>query len=228
MKPIFKLLILTLVFFAGCKKDDSTDDSSLGSMKYQNTEYKLNQGYNVWFSELDCGNYDVFAYGLYLTQDIDVYKFDLEDGGKGLVTEGAGNICCFNLFCKSAELLTGTYTFVDDVGCSVYVLGEKVFTVGPNDKLASWKREMNDPTHCAFDVDLTLDWESFFQGNGRTDEDQAKYDDYQQKLLRIKSGELTIEKNGVNYKIIIDCTTENGQSITGAYMGPLTEIEFGI
>ncbi|MDD4193393.1 MAG: hypothetical protein PHI28_18800 [Mangrovibacterium sp.] len=227
MKLISKSFILILIL-SGCSKDNGTEDSSLGKMEYQNQKYELDQGYNVWFSELDCGNYDVFAYGLYLTQGIEVYKYDFDDGGKALVTEGEGNICCFNLFCKSADLLTGTYTFVDDVQCSEYVLGEDVFTVGPNDKLASWKRAMNNPTHCAFDVDLTIDWDNYFQGNDPTDEDLAKYNDYQQKLFRVKSGELTIEKNGVNYEININCTTEEGQAITGTYMGPLTEIEFGI
>lgn len=138
MKPIFKSLILALAIFAGCTTDDNTtEDFSRGNMEYQNKNYELDQGYNVLFSELDCGNHDVFAYGLYLTQGIEVYKYDSDDGAMSLVKEGAGNICCFNLFCKSPELMTGTYTFVDSVYCSEYVLGGNVFTFGANDKLVS-------------------------------------------------------------------------------------------
>lgn len=87
---------------------------------------------------------------------------------------------------------------------------------------------MNDPTHCAFDIDLTLDWNNILQGNEPSDEDMARYNDYQQKRFRIKSGELNIEKKGTNYEISINCKTEDEQSITGTYTGPLTKIEFEI
>lgn len=197
-----------------------------GSIEYQNRTSKLNQGYNVWFSEVDCGNFDVFAYGIYLTDGIEVFKYS--DGGMSLLSIGKGSIFCFNLFSKSPELSTGIYTFIDSVNCNEYYSGNQVFTIGPADKLVACAGDINDPTYAALDVDLSFDWESIMAGVELTTEDLLKYEDYLNKSIFFRSGLLTISKAGNIYIINIDCITTNGDPVIVHYEGPLNFIEFGI
>jgi len=202
--------------------------TSSGFIEFQNKKYPLSKGYNVWLSELDCGNFDVFAYGIYLTDGIGLTKFGDDVNGKSIAMAGMGNICCFNLFCKNSVLQSGTYTFVDSVYCSNYKFDNKIFTVGSTDKLVACDREMVDPTNFAIGVDLTLGWDKIMQGNDPTADDLAKLNVYLQKQIRFKSGVLTILKIGTTYEISFQCKTKNGESVNGNFSGSLTPIEFGI
>lgn len=226
MKKIFTITLLALVFLIACEKENESDSKS-NFIEYQNEKYQLGQGYNVMFSELDCGNNDVFAYGLYLTDGIEISKL-VNGNGMTLAWYGKGNISCFNLYCKSSKILEGTYSFVDSVKCSSYYIGGKPFTINVSDKYCSINGEMNDPTHFAIDVDLTLGWDNIVKGNEPSAGDYNKFNAYVLKRTGFKSGELKIAKKESIYEITLNCITQDGKSVNGKFTGELKEIEFGI
>lgn len=196
---------------------------SVGSEKHL-----LNMGYNVWFSELDCGNRDIYAHGIYLTSDIVVRKFDITSGGKGLLPAGKGDIVIFNLFNKNAALIPGKYTFVDKVDCSGLVTdGDITYTMSETDKLVTAVKEMNDPTSYDLNVDLEIDWANV-DFNNPSDEVMNKYMNYINSRIGIKEGYVNVEKENNSYTITINCTDNNGVKITGSYSGQLTSISFAI
>jgi len=193
-----------------------------------NIKYPLNMGYNVWFSELDCGNYDIFAHGLYLASGVAINKYGDDQTGKSLLPSGSGNMIVFNMFNKNSSLVPGKYVFIDDVNCSGEVTeGGNTFTMGESDKFVSSVKEMNDPTFYAFNIDLQIDWNTVDFDNPST-EVITKYTNYLNSRVGIKGGNVTVEKDNETYIITFDCIDNNGITITGKYTGILNFIEFGI
>jgi hypothetical protein len=192
-----------------------------------NEKYPLNLGYDVWFSELDCGNYDIFAHGLYLTSNVTIKKI-VDSQGMSLLPSGKGNMLMFNLFNKNSELIPGKYVFVDDINCSgVITDGSNTFTMGSTDKFVSAVKEMNDPTSYALNVDLDIDWSTVDFNNPSSDMIN-RVTKYLNSRIGIKEGNVTIVKSGDIYTITFDCTDNNGTKITGKYKGNLSFVEFGI
>jgi len=194
----------------------------------ENKKYPLNLGHHVWFSELDCGNYDIYAHGLYLTSDITINRFGNDQSGKSLFPSGKGNILVFNMFNKDSTFVPGKYIFVDDINCSGEVTdGANTYTMGATDKLVSAKTEMNDPTIYALNVDLTIDWVNVDFNNPSSDV-ITKFTNYKNANVGIKKGNVLVEKNNDTYTITFDCLDSKGLRITGKYKGSLKFIEFGI
>ena len=193
-----------------------------------NEKHPLNLGYHIWFSELDCGNYDIFAHGLYLTSNITINKSGDSKTGMSLLPSGKGNLLMFNLFNKNSELIPGKYLFVDDINCSgVITDGDKTFTMSSTDKFVSAIKEMNDPTNYAINVDLDIDWSKVDFNNPSADIIN-KYTNYINSRTGIQEGSVTIGKNGDLYTITFDCIDKKGTKITGKYKGNLSFVEFGI
>ncbi len=198
------------------------------SFMVNHIEYPLNKGFNVWFSELDCGNRDIYAHGIYLTSDITISRLDISGGGFALLPYGKGHMLIFNLFNKNNSLTPGKYTFVDDVDCSGMVKdGDMTFTMGPSDQYVTALKSMNDPTSYCLNADLDIDW-AHVDFNHPAPEVMTKYMNYVNSRIALKEGSVTVVKNGSEYVISFDCTDINGLKISGSYTGNLTFVEFGI
>jgi hypothetical protein len=194
----------------------------------ENIKYPLNLGHHVWFSELDCGNFDIYAHGLYLTSDITINKFGNDQTGKSLFPKGKGNMLVFNMFNKDSTFVPGKYIFVDEINCSGEVTdGANTYTMGESDKLVTAKTEMNDPTFYALNVDLEIDWVNVDFDNPSSDV-ITKFTNYKNASVGIKKGNVLVEKNNETYTITFDCLDNNGLIIRGKYKGSLNFIEFGI
>jgi len=193
-----------------------------------NEKQPLNMGYNVWFSELDCGNYDIFAHGLYLSSNVTINKIGDNQTGLSLLPSGKGDLLIFNMFNKNSELTPGKYIFVDDIDCSGVVTdGNNTFTMSSDDKFVSAVKEMNDPTSYALNVDLDIDW-STVDFNNPSDDLINKFTNYTNSKTGMQKGSVTIVKSGDIYTITFDCIDKNGTKITGKYKGNLSIVEFGI
>ena len=188
----------------------------------------LNLGYNVWLSELDCGNYDVFAHGLYLTSNVTITKYGDNLTGMNLLPSGKGNLLMFNMFNKKSELIPGKYLFVDGVGCTGEITdGANTFTMSSTDKFVSALTGSIDPTSYALNVDLDIDW-SKVDFNNPSSDIINKFEKYTNSRTGIKEGSVTISKSDDLYTITFDCIDINDTKITGKYKGNLSFVEFGI
>ncbi len=193
-----------------------------------NAVHPLNLGYNVWFSELDIGNKDIYAHGLYLTSNITITRYNTSDGGKALVPYGKGDILIFNLFSKNNTLTPGKYVFVDDVdGWGNVTVGDSTFTMNSTDKFVTAVKSMNDPTCYGLNVDLDIDWSTVDFNNPST-EVLTKYYNYINSRIGIKEGSVTVGINGSTFNISINCIDINDKKITGSYTGQLTSVYFPI
>ncbi len=193
-----------------------------------NAVHPLNLGYNVWFSELDTGNKDIYAHGLYLTSNITIQRYDLSSGGKALVPSGKGDILIFNLFSKNNTLTPGKYVFVDDVdGWGNVTDGDSIFTMNSTDKFVTALTEMNDPTCYGLNVEMDIDW-STVNFNDPSDEVSTKYYNYINSRIGIREGNVTVEITGSTFNISIDCQDINGKKIIGYYTGQLTSVYFPV
>jgi len=204
------------------------DSDSDNYIMVNNNKYPLNLGYKIWFSELDCGNHDIFAHGLYLTSDITIKKDGDSQSGMSLNPSGKGNIIVFNMFSKFSDLVPGTYKFVDNVNCNGEITdGNNTYTMDPNDKFVTAVKEMNDPTFYTLNTDIDINWDNVDFENPSEDVIN-KYTNYRNSWIGIKEGSVTIEKSNNNYIITFDCIDNNGSSISGKYNGSLNLIEFAI
>jgi hypothetical protein len=204
------------------------ENESGNFFEINNVKYPLNLGHKVWFSELDCGNFDIFGHGLYLTSDIYIKKYGTPETGMNLLPSGIGNILVFNMFNKNSDLVGGQYNFVDDLDCSGIVTDDgNTYPMNPSDKFVTAVKEMAHPTHYAPNVDLEIDWDSV-DFNNIPQEIIDQYMIYANSIVGIKEGTVTIKESGGIYSIIFDCTDSNGLKITGQYTGPLIKVEFGI
>lgn len=193
-----------------------------------NTKYPLNLGYNIWFSELDCGGFDIIGHGLYFTSDILIAKYGDDLSGISLLPSGIGNILAFNLFNKDSVLIPGRYVFVDDISCEGDVTdADSTYVMSSTDKFVTAIKAMIDPTHYAINVDLEIDWDTVDLNNPSEDV-VIKYDNYLNSMIGIKEGSVIIEKIGNIYTITFDCIDFNDLKITGKFKGQLDFVEFGI
>jgi hypothetical protein len=204
------------------------ENESGNYIEINSVKYPLNLGYNVWLSELDCGNYDIFAHGLYLTSDISIKKYVTPETGMNLLPSGIGNILVFNMFNKNSTLIGGQYIFVDELDCTGLVTDDgNTYQMNPSDKFVTAVKEMAHPTHYALNVDLDIDWD-VIDFNNIPQEIIDQYMIYVNSSVGIKEGIVTLKESGGIYTIKFDCTNSNGIKVTGQFTGYMNNVEFGI
>ena len=193
-----------------------------------NTKYALNLGHHVWGNANDCGAHDgssIYSHGLYLTSGI--YLNKIVDEGSSLLPYGKGNMVVFNMLNRDSLLVSGQYTFINGVDCYGLVsIGDSTFTMDATDKFVTTK-EKNDPTHYAFNVDLDLDWNTV-NLNDPSEEVINKWTNYQNAIIDIVGGSVTVEKNDDLFIVTIDCIDSNGLRVTGRFLGQLNWILFDV
>jgi hypothetical protein len=211
------------ITFTSAPADNIENYFMVGSEKHT-----LNLGYNVWLSELDCGNFDVFAHCLYLTSNVEIKKYGNSEVGQNLLPSGIGKLLIFNMYNKNTELVPGEYIFVDEIGCTGDVIdGDRTFTMSSTDKFVTSSGGPIDPTCYSTNVNLDIDWNTVDTDNPSSDV-ITKFTNYRNSLTTIEDGSVTIEKSGDIYTITFDCIDSNGTIISGKYKGVLNFVEFGI
>jgi len=191
-------------------------------------KYPLDSGYNVWLSELDCGNLDVFAHALHLASNIFFKEYVDATGGLSLLPQGKGNVLVFNMFSKNSTLVDGQYNFVDDIDCyGIITDGGNSYQMDEKGKYVSVIKEMVYPTHYGLNVDVDIAWESIDLSNPPA-EVVEKWNNYLNSTVRFKEGNVNIKSSGGIFTITFSCIDSNGINVTGQYTGSLKYIEFGI
>jgi hypothetical protein len=129
---------------------------------------------------------------------------------------------------KYSELVAGEYVFVDNVDCYSMVTDDgSTFYMNETDKFALVGLDVSFPTYYVLNLDLEIDWNNVDFNNPST-EVINKVNNWQNSMIGIKEGIVNITKDGDEYTIIFDCTDNNGNVISGKYIGTLEYVEFGI
>lgn len=217
--------LLTLAFATALEGIELINSENY--IEIENIKYPLNLGYYVWFSELDCGELDVFAHGLYLSFDITTFKY-VHDEWASLLSSGKGNRIIYNMYSKSADLVAGQYNFVDKIDCYGMVTDEgEMYQMSSTDKFVTSISEVDESTGYVLNVDLDIDWSVEDIDNPSADAIN-KYLNYFSSKVGISEGSVAVNIIGNIYRITFDCTDANGKAFTGKFTGYLEPVEFGV
>ncbi len=192
-----------------------------------NEKYPLNLGYHVWGNANDCGSDDgsnIFSHGLYLSTDITIGSYQDEIN---LLPYGKGNILIFNMLNRDSVLISGEYTFIDEVDCrGVVTDGNNTYQMSSTDKFITRKPKI-DSTQYAINVDVEIDWNNVDFENP-SEEVIIKYSNYMIAGVSIIEGSIIIEKNENMYTITFNCIDWNGLKVIGRFSGQLNWILFDV
>lgn len=177
-RKILTITLLSLIIFAGCKKESKVNTSD-NYIKYNNQTYQIDKGVieNWGKGDFDEGyNIDLTLFSDGLTP--------VEIGGMITSASGNGHVIYFEMFTNSStQLDNGTYDY-------------------------DWSYEAG-----TFDYGWIL-----INYNGDLDDAEIDQD--------IEDGTVTINKSGDTYEITINCTDEDGKSVTGYYKGTLKYYDY--
>ena len=178
-RKILTIILLSLIIFAGCKKD-SKESTFNNYIKYDGKTYDLDKGlienWGQW-DEDEAYNLDLYLISSGITL--------IESGDDWDIASGKGHGIYFEMYASSStQLDNGTYDY-DAWG---------------------WEAGTFDYGWVSINYDVALD-------DAEIDQD-------------IEGGTVTINKSGDTYEITINCTDEDGKSVTGYYKGTLKYYDY--
>jgi len=173
-KKILTVILLSLIIFAGCKKDKK-ESSFNNYIKYDGKTYPIDQGVIENFGRWD--EDEGYNLDLYILSNGITLQ---ESGGEITGVTGNGHVIYFEMFSNSpTQLDNGNYNYDE----------------------WSWEAGTFDYGWISLNYDAALD-------DSEIDQD-------------IEGGTVTVSKTGDIYKITINCTDEDGKSVTGYFEGTL-------
>lgn len=205
MKKLLVIYILSLSVLFSCSKDDDKETEK-SYLEINGTQYELSQGVMAYY-----GNFE--GLGVYL-RSILLLSPDITIDWENEKASGIGPLISVDIFNTQESLIDGTYSFSTSEESETEKVCDGV------DRNADGR--VND-SDCYRKLPAG---KSYISSNLSFYGNKVDIQSDKEPENTIKSGTITLQINGNNYKITFDCIGKNNDQIKGVYQGILKFLDY--